>query len=199
MAVGWAQPQVGVDHAVLWDEGGAIQDLGTPGGTFAEAHDINDAGVVVGYGNAAGAYRAFRWTAATGMEELPSPGGGMAWANAVDSAGRIVGAMSFSPDPSSPTYAVLWDTSGAVIELDPLRTTASEATAITDNGVIVGRRDGRVFAWDPDTHTLFDVGAGNPQTSTRTAGSSAGHPRSRTGPPRGSSSSNPGPTHWSSN
>ena len=166
IAVGVAQPQVGVFHAVLWDVSGAIQDLGTLGGTFAEAHDINNAGVVVGLSrNGAGAYRGFRWSAATGMEELPvlsAPGSGFASANAINSDGQIVGEMKVD---SGPPHAVLWDTSGAIIDLDPLGTSQSAARAITEDGVIVGTRylssGSRVFAWDPDTHNPINVGAGN--------------------------------------
>ena len=162
VVVGVAQPQVGVFHAVLWNASGAIQDLATLGGTFAEAHDINDVGVVVGLSrNAAGVYRGFRWSAATGMQELPAlpgPDGGFASANAVNNAGQIVGEMKLD---SGLPRAVFWDTTGAIIELDPQGTSQSAARAITEDGVIVGTRSGRVFAWDPDTHTLFDVGAGN--------------------------------------
>ncbi|HEV7991675.1 MAG TPA: PKD domain-containing protein [Gemmatimonadaceae bacterium] len=46
--VGAAASGTSPPHAVLWNAANQIQDLGTLGGTFSQATDINDAGLVIG-------------------------------------------------------------------------------------------------------------------------------------------------------
>lgn len=49
MAVGYAFPEGLVRHAALWHaQTGAVQDLGSLGGRFAQANALNDLGVIVG-------------------------------------------------------------------------------------------------------------------------------------------------------
>src|SRR2546427_3680587 len=56
-------------HAVLW-ENGTMEDLGTLGGTVAEATAINDGGDVAGWGyTATGEVHAFLWQGGT-MQDL---------------------------------------------------------------------------------------------------------------------------------
>jgi probable HAF family extracellular repeat protein len=59
-------------HAVLWSSEGAIQDLGTLGGTNSAAIDINDAGLVIGSSQIAGdaVTHFFLWSALGGMADL---------------------------------------------------------------------------------------------------------------------------------
>ncbi|NUM54301.1 MAG: PKD domain-containing protein [Candidatus Hydrogenedentes bacterium] len=78
--------------AFVWDATNGMQDLGTLGGTSAQAWGINDSGVVAGQSTiATGETRAFRWTSGGGMTSLGTLGGDNSIATAVNGAGQIVG------------------------------------------------------------------------------------------------------------
>jgi len=77
--------------AFIWDENNGDQELGTLGGDWSTAFDINDNGQVVGYSDIGnGEYRAFYWDQENGMVELPS-GGKNSIARAINNHGQIVG------------------------------------------------------------------------------------------------------------
>ena len=132
-------PQAGVPRAVTWSAAGAIANLGVlPGHCWSEAHDINDAGVVVGTSspNAFLAYRAFLYDPAVGaMQELPRLAGATwASAEAINDSGKVLGRQSLA----SGTVVVQWDlVAGTVTNL----TASSGLKAvgdINDAGVIAG-------------------------------------------------------------
>lgn len=128
-------------------------DLGSLGGGFARATDLNESGVVVGWSWLADdvTVRAFRWTEPTGMVALGSLGGD-AQAAAVDESGRIVG---WSETADGEQHAVLWRAGGSIVDLGTLPGDEwSEALAITDDGTVLGVSAGadgigrRSFVWD---------------------------------------------------
>jgi probable HAF family extracellular repeat protein len=88
--VGWAYPAgLAVQHAVVWN-GGLATDLGTFGGPLSDAHDVNDAGLVVGSSfDADGEERAFWWDGT--LHDLGTLGGSQSRAYALNGWGDIVG------------------------------------------------------------------------------------------------------------
>jgi probable HAF family extracellular repeat protein len=96
-----------VQHAVLWSPSGAIQDLGTLGGSLVEGDALNDAGQVVGdsqtgfyYLNGNPAEHAFLWTPQSGMQDLNVLTAGSGWtlefAYGINIHGQITG-YGFNP------------------------------------------------------------------------------------------------------
>ena len=74
VVVGYAEYAPFRRHAMRWDAGSGMMDLGALVATEeSSAEAINDAGEIVGTsGNGSGFSRAFVWTPAAGMVELPS-------------------------------------------------------------------------------------------------------------------------------
>jgi probable HAF family extracellular repeat protein len=137
-------------HAVLWQNGQAI-DLGNIGGhgwntpTF-----INNQGQIVGFANQNGDlvngqlalnFHAFLWTQDRGMRDLGTlPGDAISEALGINEAGRIVG-VSFGAGFSHPR-AFLWQ-DGAMMDLNGLIPAGSSLTLqvagdINDRGEITG-------------------------------------------------------------
>ncbi len=101
-----------VSHAFLRSRDGAVLDLGSlvgpAGWSFAEG--VNDAGVVVGQSEAAGARNAFRVAPGGVMEDLGNFGGdngNYSEAFAINEAGEIVG-QATCDSGDRPLHATLW-------------------------------------------------------------------------------------------
>jgi hypothetical protein len=141
-------------RAVRWEPSGTaateLGNLGTDalGLTLSYALAINSAGVAVGLAekyDAAGVskgYRAVRWepsdTAATELEILSTDT--QVGVSAINSAGVAIGSAGVYD--LTWARALRWDASGAATELEPppfLGTEWSEAVAINDAGMVVGR------------------------------------------------------------
>jgi len=134
---GWAINENGtvagelMNTACTWDVTGAYQPLGTLGGLFSMAYDINDAGWVVGYAeDIARTERPALWHDGTSQALV----GGNGAAEAINNAGVAVGYSS--------SRAFLWE-GGNAQYLDDIASVPGwkfdTAEDINENGWIVGR------------------------------------------------------------
>jgi len=168
--VGYAYNTRNVDHAFLYSNGTAT-DLGTFGGLASGATAINSAGQVVGSADLANNYdHAFLFSNGH-MTDLGAIGGvnGTSWANAINDIGQIVGVSNHGTD------GMLWQNGGmydlnSLLVSDDAGWTIHEATAINDNGWIVGyginpnvnggQTEGLLLIPTPEPASLVIVGLG---------------------------------------
>src|ERR1051326_1609121 len=134
-------------HAALWT-GGALQDLGTPGGQTSEAHDVNELGAVVGVSDTSSGPRAFLWTNGAMQDLVVLPGDTSSHADFINDNGVVVGAS----EGSGGVRAFLWTSAGGMQPLSSsLDSNYSEAFAVNNQGQIVGETAGslgtRAFLW----------------------------------------------------
>ncbi len=134
-------------YAFLWYNG-VMSNLGSLGGAYSKANDINDSGAIVGEAwTAENNTRAFLYTGGT-MADLGTLGGAHSSARAINSSGQIVGSAT---DENGNTHACIWE-NGTIASLGLTGTANSEAGDINDAGQIVGwyvAADGSVrgFVW----------------------------------------------------
>ncbi|TYK43825.1 hypothetical protein [Actinomadura decatromicini] len=139
VVVGYGDVATGQFHAIRWDRGGRVVDLGTlPGGTYSYANGINDRGDVVGYANTAGGDdRAVRWAADGSITDLGSlPGHASSYAYGINDKRDVVGNV---PIRSKIYHAVKWQADGTASDIgtdSPLP--ATTAVAINNHGVVAG-------------------------------------------------------------
>lgn len=140
VAVGYSVDARGSQRAVA-HHGGALVDLGVlRGGTFAAAHDISDAGWVVGVsqvriGNEQW-QRAALWREGH-ILDLGTFGGEYSEAFAVNEAGQVVG-WAWHPLPRRDMHAFLWSERTGMLDLGTLGGVTSVARDINDHGTVVG-------------------------------------------------------------
>ena len=123
----------GLWRAFLWQEG-VTTDLGTLGGQYSAAYDVNPAGQVIGESEVAShAVHAFLWENGT-MTDLGTLGGTSSHATAINEAGQVVG---WSANASGANHAFLWE-NGTMTDLGTLGGNSSAASGINDASLIVG-------------------------------------------------------------
>jgi probable HAF family extracellular repeat protein len=142
-------------HAFTFSGGGLV-DIGTLGGANSFGEDINDAGQVVGLSDTAnGQSHAFSYQNGT-MQDLGTLGGSTSNAFGVNNLGVIVGDAQTSGNAAQ--HAFVYQ-NGVMTDLGSLGGTSS-ATAINDNGMIVGNAQvgGHSHAAIFSSGTVMDLG-----------------------------------------
>ncbi|MGA2031641.1 MAG: DUF3466 family protein [Thermoguttaceae bacterium] len=182
MAVGWSATgaytgslQLNGRHAVVYS-GGSVHDLGSLlthdqnwGGDETFGTAINDSGQVVGYADAR-APEAFLYSSGT-MQDLGTLGGATSQADGINNLDQVVGSAYNSVGVSD---AFLWEPGSGMVDLNslipqPSEWTLTTATAINDNGLIVGTGLGPsgvgaallltpISSPEPSTFALLGVG-----------------------------------------
>jgi probable HAF family extracellular repeat protein len=120
-------------------------DLGTLGGGFSSATDINDKDQVVGESfTASDELHAFRWEKGH-MKDLGTLGGPTSRATGINHNGEVVGSSS-TKTSGLDEVAFLWKGSGPLVSLGKLPgDRSSQANDINDHGDVVGRSGGETF------------------------------------------------------
>lgn len=141
-------------HAALWT-GNSVKDLGALGGTWSEAHGLNNEGQVVGVADTPSGSHAFLWADGASMKDLGAlPGDSSSRANHISDQGDVVGAS----EGMAGVRAFIWTASNGVRALASLPSGGySEAFGINNLGQVVGQSGSslgtRAVLWSGGTVT----------------------------------------------
>ena len=149
-------------RAVLWDEDGGMQDLGTLGtGLDAYAQLVNERGQVTGWSytnstpnpiTSLPTFHPFLWEKGKGMQDLGSLGGTLAAAvNGLNERGQVVGATTLAGDIIF--HPFLWD-GKKLIDLGTFGGDNGEADWVNDAAEVVGGANTQSFCPGSGPQTL---------------------------------------------
>ncbi len=164
-------------RAVLWQNGVAM-DLGTLGGTDAEALFINDMGQIVGQSYTVNSLpppnpycsdtpltlHAFFWQNGR-MVDLDTLGGSCAFAYALNNSGQVVGESTIDEDQDD--HPFIWKQGKMMKDLGTLGGTHGFATWLNNSGIVVGAATNKgnqallAFLWKDDEMTDLGTLPGN--------------------------------------
>ena len=154
----------GTSRPVIWTDATHLQDLGVSG----TAYGINDRGHVVGTAGPDGVLGigvAFMWDATNDVTSLSTLGDTWNLANGINATDDVVGTSELADGTS---HAFLWS-KGTMTDLGALNGIYSDASAISDAGVVTGTYQGptdetRVYRWT-DSEGMVDVGPTYPDAT----------------------------------
>lgn len=168
----------GRTRAFLWQDG-VMTDLGTLGDDYSAGYAISEDGQVAGQSITIVPLRSrpFLWKKGPKgkpgtMIDLGTLGSGeYATANGVNNKGQVVG-WSITTGVDGPQHAFFWD-NGKMTDLGTLGRDPSRATAINDDGQVVGVSRTVIgfsvhfhgFIWAKGTSGLIDLGTGSDLSS----------------------------------
>ncbi len=155
-----ASPVEGRVHAVIWNPGTGVTDLGALAqGEDSMALGINDSGQVVGTaGLRDGSTHGFIWTEETGMVDIGTPGGTLCIPSAINASGAVAGHGTLA---NGEYLAFYWTSSGGFITF-PESEYSAYGFGINDSDSIAGYRfigaDSEGYIWKPKKGKLRKIG-----------------------------------------
>ncbi|MBV9296359.1 MAG: hypothetical protein JO145_12375 [Acidobacteriaceae bacterium] len=145
-----------ISDAVIWDtKNGKAYDLGTLGGTYAQANAINGCAVTAGFVTlTSGQTDAFVGGGGSNLTDIGNLGGSYAQANGINDFGVVVGFSNTTGNAG--VDAFVWTSSKGIVDLNSLLPASSPwvlnvASAINNRGEIVGygtfNGENHAFLW----------------------------------------------------
>lgn len=168
---------VDATKAGFWTQPGGFQTIGTLGGVYSNANDINERGQLVGRSLTSDLHRhAFMWSPTRGMLSLGTLGTSSE-AYAINELGQVVGITN---DADGISRAFSWTSDTGMTGIDLLGAQFGYAVDVDDDGRVIGllsyndRRDNHIFSWSADTGIL-DLGAIGGEFAVFRDSTDAGH------------------------
>ncbi|MEI9947752.1 MAG: hypothetical protein WDO74_01945 [Pseudomonadota bacterium] len=143
-------PELTALHAFRWKAGTGMVDLGTLGGAYSSAYDVNEAEQVVGTAELPNQdSHAVVWDAEGRIRDLGTFGGRSSFARGINNRGQVVGVA----DDATGTRGFIWDAKSGMVDLG--LTDQAIPIAINDFGVVVGSWAGRPFKWTKEEGAIL--------------------------------------------